>query len=67
MIQQLKKFLSNKIMLYLASRYVVFGVQFLVSLYIVCRLTPFEYGRWSFFSMLVALLLTAERSWRRRA
>ena len=56
MIEKIKKFLSNKIMLYLVSRYLVFGVQFVVSLYVVSRLSRFDYGRWSFFSMLVALL-----------
>lgn len=56
MIGKLKKLLSNKIMLYIGTRYALFGLQFVVSLYVVCRLSKFEYGMWSFFSMLVAIL-----------
>lgn len=49
----LKMFFSNKVFLYMASRYATYAVQFVVSLYIAARLGPYYMGIWGVILMIV--------------
>lgn len=44
--------LCNKVFLYLASRYIVYAIQFIALLLIANRLGPYQYGRWGFFILI---------------
>lgn len=44
----LRKVLSNKIVLYMTSRYVTYAVSFFVNIYIAACLGPSSYGVWAF-------------------
>ena len=48
-----KKIFSNKIFIYLGSRYVTYGLQFFVSLIIASRLGPYYMGIYGFISLLL--------------
>lgn len=50
---QLKQILKNKVLFYLASRYVTYGVQFIISMVIAVKLGPFYLGIWGFLLLLL--------------
>ncbi len=50
---QLLQILSNKVVLYMGTRYVTYGVQFLASMLIAFQLGPENFGIWSFFLLIV--------------
>src|SRR5690554_769557 len=49
----LKKILSNKVLQYVFSRYFVYFIQFLNSLFIAIYLGPFYLGVWGFINLTV--------------
>lgn len=48
-----KLFFTNKILIYLASRYVSYGIQFLVSLIIATKLGPHYFGIYGFITLIL--------------
>lgn len=53
MFSFLKKALSNKILWYMATRYLTFALQFVSSLYIAEKLGPYYWGIWSFILLWI--------------
>ena len=49
---KVKKILSNKIVLYMSSRYITYILHFFVSIYIAAELGPSNYGIWSFLFLV---------------
>lgn len=58
MIKWLYKFFRNKIFLYLSTRYVVYGLQFVSLMLVATKMDPYEYGRWGFILMLISYFAT---------
>lgn len=56
MSNRIAKILSNKIFLYLGSRYVTYAVQFITSLIIANKLGPYYFGVYGFFLLLLSYL-----------
>ena len=52
-IPLLRSALKNKIFWYLASRYMVLGIQFLASIFLAIKLGAYNFGVWSFILLLV--------------
>ena len=52
-IPLLKSALKNKIFWYLACRYMVWGIQFLASIFLAVKLGAYYFGIWSFILLLV--------------
>jgi O-antigen/teichoic acid export membrane protein len=50
---KIKSFLTNKILIYLASRYVSYGVQFFVSLIIAAKMGPYFFGIYGFITLIL--------------
>ena len=50
---KIKLFLTNKILIYLASRYVSYGVQFFVSLIIAAKMGPYFLGIYGFITLIL--------------
>lgn len=48
----IKKFFSNKIVLYMSSRYITYILSFIVNIYIAGLLGPTYYGIWAFLLMV---------------
>ena len=53
MYQKLKVIASNKVFLYLISRYITFFLQFLTSILIALKFGPYYLGIWGFLSLLI--------------
>ena len=53
MFSFLKKALSNKILWYMATRYLTFALQFVSSLYIAAKLGAYYWGIWSFILLWI--------------
>lgn len=51
--RNLGKILSNKIVVYMLTRYVVYFVSFLSSLLIAGKLGPYYFGIWGFVLLLI--------------
>ncbi|MBQ7209008.1 MAG: hypothetical protein IJS01_14510 [Lentisphaeria bacterium] len=60
MMTAVKTFFQNKILLYVMSRYVTMGLQFLSSIYIAKRLGPHHWGEWSFMVLLINIGTTLD-------
>lgn len=54
MLNKIAKILSNKIVLYLGSRYITYAVQFITSLIIANKLGPYYFGIYGFFLLLLS-------------
>ena len=50
---KIKLFLTNKILIYLASRYISYGVQFFVSLIIATKMGPYFFGIYGFITLIL--------------
>ena len=50
---KIKLFLTNKILIYLASRYISYGVQFFVSLIIAAKMGPYFFGIYGFITLIL--------------
>lgn len=55
-MQKLKKIFTNKILLYVSSRYLVYGLQFVSLIILAAKLGPYNYGIWGFILMLISYL-----------
>lgn len=53
MIDLLKKILSNKILLYVSSRYLIYALQFVLLIIVATRLGVTNYASWGFFLLLL--------------
>lgn len=49
----LKNIIKNKILIYMASRYIVYFIQFLTTLLIAAKLGPYYMGIWGFLLLLI--------------
>lgn len=49
----LRKILSNKVILYMITRCMTYGLQFITTLLIAYKLGPHDYGLWSFVLLLI--------------
>lgn len=49
----IKRFFTNKVILYLVTRYFTFFLQFVTSMYIAVKLGPFYFGIWGFLLLLI--------------
>ncbi len=49
-----KNIISNKVLIYLVSRYITYALQFITSLVIAARLGPYYFGIWGFFLLLLS-------------
>ena len=49
----LKLLYKNKILFYLVSRYVTYGIAFISSLFIAAKLGPFYMGVWGFILLIL--------------
>lgn len=56
MWNKIKTIISNKVILYLVSRYVIFFIQFLSSIYIAIKLGPYYFGVWGFILLIISYL-----------
>ncbi len=50
---EITKFIKNKVVFYLASRYITYGVQFITSLVIAAELGPYYMGIWGFVLLIL--------------
>lgn len=48
-----QRILSNKVFLYMGTRYVTYGLQFVLLLLVASKLGPYNYGIWGFILMLL--------------
>ena len=55
-IRVLKKASSNKVFGYTVTRYIVYGIQFIVSLLCAAKMGPYYYGIWGFIMMLLSYM-----------
>ena len=55
MIDLLKKIFINQVFWYVASRYGIMALQFIASLFTAVRLGVYNYGLWSFITLLTTL------------
>lgn len=53
LLKKVCSFFSNKLFLYLLTRYLVYAIQFLSLLFLAARLGPYYYGIWGFILMLI--------------
>ena len=53
LLSLIKSALKNKIFWYLASRYLVLGIQFLASILLAVKLGAYHFGVWSFILLLI--------------
>ena len=53
LVNIIKKTITNKIILYLLSRYTTYLIQFITSIIIAVELGPFYYGVWGFILLLI--------------
>lgn len=44
--------ISNKVLLYVLSRYLTFAIQFVTTIYLAIKLGPYEFGVWSFILLI---------------
>lgn len=51
----INRLLSNKVLLYLATRYITYGLQFITSILLASKLGPELFGRWSFVLLLFTI------------
>ena len=54
MIDLIRKILSNRVLLYVSSRYFVYALQFLLLIVIATKLGVTNYGSWGFFLLLLS-------------
>lgn len=52
-IQLIKSLFNNKIFLYVGTRYLVYGLQFIILMVVASKLGPYYYGIWGFILMLI--------------
>lgn len=50
----IKTLLTNKVLIYLSSRYITYALQFITSLVIAAKLGPYYFGIWGFFLLLLS-------------
>ncbi len=50
------KVLNNKVILYVLSRYFIYGVQFISLILIADKLGPYSYGVWGFMLMIISYM-----------
>ena len=55
LLNLLKKILQNKILWYMASRYMVLAIQFLASIFLAVKLGAYYFGIWSFVVLLASI------------
>lgn len=55
-MKKLRKILSNKVLLYVGTRYVVYGIQFISLIILAAKLGQYNYGIWGFILMLINYL-----------
>ena len=48
-----KKIITNKVIIYLVSRYAIYFIQFISSIIIAINFGPYYFGIWGFISMLI--------------
>lgn len=53
----LQRIIVNKVFWYLITRYLTYGIQFIVSIYAAIKLGPYSYGIWSFIHLLLSYFL----------
>ena len=53
MSQLFKKFLTNKVVIYIVTRYLTYFLQFLFSMFIAIKLGPYHFGIWGFILMVL--------------
>lgn len=53
---QIKKIISNKVLLYVSTRYLVYGLQFVSLIIVSSKLGSYRYGIWGFILMLLSYL-----------
>ena len=53
-MKSLKSVIGNKVLLYLISRYLTYGIQFVGFLTLSAKMGPYHYGRWGFFLMIIS-------------
>lgn len=53
MINKIKLIISNKVILYLFSRYFTYFIQFITSILIAVKLGPYYFGIWGFILLLI--------------
>lgn len=51
----IRKVLSNKVLLYLVTRYITYGLQFISSILIAFKLGPELFGQWSFVLLIITI------------
>lgn len=54
MLLKIKKIITNKVFLYLITRYFTFFLQFATSMYIAVKLGPYYFGIWGFLLLLIS-------------
>lgn len=52
-VAKIKSMLSNKVILYIITRYFVYFIQFVVSMFLAIKLGPFYLGIWGFIQMML--------------
>lgn len=52
MLEKFKYFISNKVILYISSRYLTYCIQFLASIYIAVNLGPYYFGIYGFIMLI---------------
>ena len=55
-LNRLKKIFNNKIIIYITSRYAVYGLQFITSMVVAGKLGPFYMGVYGFLQMILMYL-----------
>lgn len=49
----IRRYLNNKVFLYMGTRYATYGLQFVLLLIVASKLGPYNYGIWGFITMLL--------------
>lgn len=52
-VTKLNALITNKVLIYLTSRYVTYALQFITSLVVAAKLGPYYFGIWGFFLLLL--------------
>ncbi|MBQ0142283.1 MAG: oligosaccharide flippase family protein [Prevotellaceae bacterium] len=52
-MNKISKILSNKVFLYMGTRYLTYAIQFCTTLIIAIKLGPTDFGIWSFFLLVI--------------
>lgn len=52
---KIQHLLSNKVVLYLVTRYITYGLQFITSILLASKLGPEHFGQWSFILLIITI------------